>query len=317
MVATFRKVFPDSGMDEARRHIHAGIIVPLGGSNLVALQDGAGLKVRSRFDPAIQVTELDAMSVLAARDMVYGLSFSAPNLALFRTQIMQSVQSTRLRVFKITGNSLAGLNGTVEAVDPKTSTAQATLACYVVDKRPVTVAYRPVQVRDERGTLVPFWNGAFDAKATLAGMNSIWTPQANVVLSLGRTDPVEVAGLTPKTERAVIQSLTDELVKKKDPNAEFTMFLVKNPYDSKDAVSGVCDPKAGFCLIDGKTARTAAHEFGHFLGSLSEKRKYSQTYGEKDPGDPDNKDTLMLSGGGGARIPYNDVPAHFNYGYRK
>ncbi len=318
MVAVFRRLIPNAGMDEAKGYIHAGIIVPLGGSNIVALEGGAGLQVGSRFRPAIQVDELNANEVLTALDMVYNFSpFDATglNLALLRTQILQASQSTRLRVFKITGNNLAGLNGTVEAVDPKAPRAQpVTLACYVFDKKPVTVAYRQVQVRDEQGKWVPSSSVPFDAKAMKDGMNAIWTPQANVVISLGRTDAVQVQGLTAKSDWAEMANLRDELVKKKDPTADFTMFLVKAPRDNGLPVAGVTNPQLGFCLVDGKEARTGAHELGHFLGSLSEKGKFSQVYGDKDKNA--EKDLLMLSGGGGARIPFNDVP-RFNYGYRK
>jgi hypothetical protein len=321
VVAVFRKLFANFGMDEAKKPINAGIIVPLGGTNVVALEGGAGLQVGSRFHPAIQVTELKGNEILVASDLVNNFDVSVwggtpnLNLALLRTQVMQLARSTRLRVFQIKGNNLAGLKATVEATDPKTSSVQATLACYVFDQKPVTVAYRPVQVPDYQGKLVPFWDGQFDPNAMIDGMNAIWTPQANVVLSLGRTDPAKVTSLKPDSVRAVIQKLTDELIPQKDGAAAFTMFLVRYPYDGNNPCSGVTDPKAGFCLINGKTTRTAAHELGHFLGSLSEKGQYSSTYGEKED-IPENNDTLMLQSGYGRRIPYGDVQ-RFNYRYRK
>jgi hypothetical protein len=144
-------------------------------------------------------------------------------------------------------------------------------------------------------------------------MNAIWTPQANVVFELSKTDAVTIDPLKPGQDA----DITDENVKKafidkKDPDAMLTFFMVKRAVnrDSKDL--GVINSEAGISLIsDDRSDSTMAHEAGHFLGSLSESGKFSMKYGHQGT----DETLLMRAGGAGVRIPYGIV-TDFNKGYR-
>ena len=179
---------------------------------------------------------------------------------------------------------------------------------------PVTISIRPVRVRDEKGT--PVNSSAqkdVNPKALLDQINGIWTPQANVVFDLARTDSVTLETLEPGQDADITKEpVRDELIKNKDGGAALTFFMVKRAVnkDSKDL--GIINSEAGISLIsDDRSDSTMAHEAGHFLGSLSESGKFSKRYGRQGT----DASVLMRDGGAGRRIPY-DIVTDFNEGYR-
>jgi hypothetical protein len=150
-----------------------------------------------------------------------------------------------------------------------------------------------------------------DVDLLLRQMNSIWTPQANIVFELARTDPVTVDGLRLGAD-AHIEKLKPELVAKKDPDAALTFFMVRRAVSQEEQNLAVVDAEAGISLIsDDRSESTMAHEAGHFLGSLSEAGKFTMRYGHQGT-DPK---LLMRFGGAGHKIPY-EIVTNFNYGYR-
>jgi hypothetical protein len=185
----------------------------------------------------------------------------------------------------------------------------------VLKQKVVKLSIRPVQTKDDSGAVVAFNKGPVDPQTLLDQMNRVWTPQANIVFELAKTDPVLITdGLTARSEWADIRNekIHASLVKAKDANAQLTMFLVKTARDGSDVVNGVTDPRYGIALIsDSRSATTMAHEAGHYLGALNEQGKFSQEYGHqgKDP------DLLMRDGGAGWKIPFGLV-TDFNKGYR-
>jgi hypothetical protein len=75
------------------------------------------------------------------------------------------------RLFKITANKRLGWGLKIEAFNPALKKAEAILKVIILKEKAVTIAIRPVRVRDEKGTPV---NASaqkdFDAKALLDQM---------------------------------------------------------------------------------------------------------------------------------------------------
>jgi hypothetical protein len=311
MSAAFREVFPYAGVDEHTPAGNVGIVVPLKGANVVLLADGPDLKVEAIPKLAVQVDEI--------RDPQYYTALANaqnPGKGIDIAYTMAMLKRGTYRIFKITGNSVPGLDAAwVKALNPRTSRVEATLKVLVLRQLTVKIAIRPVQVLDGQKNVVSFTDAPFDPQVLLQQMNSIWTPQANVVFQLGRTDPALIDGLSPKADGADITSpaLSESFQCMKDAGAALTAFLVRRAYDGRDWVLGVTKAKDGFALIgDNRSPNTLAHEAGHFLGSLSESGRYSHEYGHQGT----DAELLMRDGGAGRKIPFGLVP-DFNKGYRK
>ena len=300
----FRQVLAFSGVDERTATGNVGIIVPLRGSNVVFLADGPTLQVESTATPAVQVEEITdpRRHPIWSKLIAAALSF-------------ENLKARAIRVFKISGNSLAGIDvAKVVARNDSTRKVEATLKVLVLKQKLVKISIRPTQVSDGPKNIVRFTNSSGSAQTLLDQMNLVWEPQANIVFQLARTDPALIDGLSPTSVGADIQNPTmaASFQSNKDPAADLTVFLVRRAFDGKNSVNGVTDAKAGFSLIgDNRSETTLAHEAGHFLGALNEHGKFSQKYGHQGT-DPD---LLMRDGGAGRKIPFGLV-TDFNKGYR-
>lgn len=300
MLARFGEVFPNSGVDEHTPTGNVGMIVPLRGSNFVALGGGQDLVVTST-NPVLIKTEEVLRWPLAVASMILPISL-----------LIGSVRIFRVKSFGLTGIDKVK----VEAKNPKTSKVEATLKVLVLKEKVVKIAIRPVQTREgASGPASAFTNGG-DPQKLLDEMNVLWNAQANVVFQLGMTRPAIIDGLSPKTIGADIKNSTTlpSFVKERDPNAQFTAFLVRRAIDGKTGlVPGVTDEQSAFCLIgDDRSENTLAHEAGHYLGSHGDSGKFSQHYGH--PG-PQDAEFLTRDGGAGKKIAFGQV-TDFNMGYR-
>jgi len=296
MVAKFREVTPYSGVDENLTADTAGMIVALKGSNLVKLVDGADLDVvcSDKSRSLVLLDEITDKHQIALANVVN----STPG---------------PFRLFKVTARGVPGMDKVaVEAFAKGTSKlAQAKLKVLVLRPMEVTISLRPAQIyRAASKGYVNFTELPFDPKQLLDEMNLIWTPQANVIFKLGKTDSAPLKALAEGARVADIDdsATLTELTKLKD-GSNFTAFFVRRAFHGKQ-VLGVTDEKAGVALIgDDRSDRTLAHEAGHYLGSHNDSGAFTGTYGH--PGvDMD----LMREGGAGWRIPYSSVP-YFNRGY--
>jgi hypothetical protein len=307
MPASFREVLPNSGVDEHTATGKAGIIVPLKGSNVVMLQDGPDLKVDTTFKPMLAVDEI--------KDSHYFASLAgtlSPGNSIDMAYILAMLKSRAMRIFKITGNALVGLDkATVRATGSKKAGPDPTLKVIVLRERPVTVAIRQVQVRDDNSKWVDYGRKV-NAQSLVDRMNAIWKPQANVTFTLSKADSVQVDTLRPNSAGAEIQNkyLHADLMGHKDPKANLTFFMVKRAYDGGKVVGGVTDAEAGYTIIgDDRDDVTLAHEAGHYLGAVDEHGKFGHRYGH-----PGKGDELMREGATGARIPFGSA-TDFNQGY--
>jgi hypothetical protein len=299
MPAKFLEAFANHGVDETATP--PGMIVPLKGSNMVALTGGDGLRpVLDAKIKHIKMTEVDQ--------------------AKFNSLMADAEPAARplpadARIFQIDGT----LPGKTDV-----KAGHATLTVRVLKQRPVKIAVRPVQVRDKSGNVVFHAQRKFDIPKLVEAMNQIWTVQANVVFELVSADPILVAdevavakALDLKAERAPLPEVVNmvDFVEMfdglKDQNAEMTFFLFGKVVDRPRGAKGQGVPVDGATIrsispiafiSDLRTDSTMAHEAGHLLG-------YSGHV------DPPNARQLMNEGGPGVglgKIPFNDVVQKFN-----
>jgi hypothetical protein len=147
MAAAFRELIPWSGVDE-KAPWGTGMVVPLGASNFVALENGKDLRVEADKS-IIEIKELDWDKVdgwdrVAKRRLEWlELMSDAPEGLQYKQVI-----NYESRVFEITGRSLGGFRGArLTAVDPRDRTkVAAQLRVVVLKKKPLKLAIRPVQV---------------------------------------------------------------------------------------------------------------------------------------------------------------------------
>jgi hypothetical protein len=328
MTAAFRELLSYSGVDDQRPK-GPGMIVRVGGSNIVRLVDGQNLKWAPDRSGVV-IKELDQSAMMAEIALVSAaLSFGSPMGPVLGAAFL-SLSIGSPRFFKITADHRIGYNGvTLTARKAGASTPEAAIKIVPLGIRPVNLAIRPVQQKDKNGTLVNHSKIPFDTKALCNEMNSIWTPQANVVFTLVSSKPAVITdknmadfaklhgypgGTKDSLPGAVdIQTFTP-LFKPfltEPPKADITMFLVQKAKDGTDAPRGVTDTQLGFSLIgDDRWGGTMAHEAGHWLGSFSGPTGWS-IYGHTGPG-------LLMSDAGHQKtlkIPFDDTLSYFNSRY--
>jgi hypothetical protein len=296
-VPTFREVTPYFGMDEHLPSsepgiIVAGIIVAKEGSNAFIFANGPRVRVASAAVTLDEITD----------------PLAHPNLAKFLSLVLpiDKRKAGTIRIFNIPGDS----NSLCK--DKEVRGGGRTLKVTVLKQKLVTISIRAVQVRDDDGNKVSL-SAPFDPQTLLNEMNSIWTPQANIVFRLGTADPALIDGAKPESRIDIANpTMFKSFTANKDPAAALTMFLLLRAYHNGTPVGGVTDTKEGFSLIaDDRSNRTMAHEAGHRLGSLNERGDFSRAYGHQGT----DQDLLMAEGAPGRKIPYGLV-TDFNMNYR-
>jgi hypothetical protein len=276
MTTRFRQVTDMGGVDEGAGPMDATIVVPAGGSSLVFLEDGQCLKSVPNHG-AITVQEITGVS---GDDALKFLRNGIPILAVL------AALSSGKRLFAVGGH---GRGGVISMVNGKRHVA-AKLTVVLMPAKSVTVALRQIQAIKDGTNFALLSQTSFDPAAILFHMNAVWTPQTNIVFSLGRTDPAPIkeiafdSGGPSRTHPDHVRALTNA----RDQSADLTIFFAKSVFDPpvgshtpwQFAVNGYTDAKNGFCAVsDGRAEFTIEHEEGQFLGALDSKGKFEQDFG--------------------------------------
>ena len=86
------------------------------------------------------------------------------------------------KFLRIIGKGLGHKAGTTMRVaKSRKSKAEGSLQAVVLKQRSLKLSIRPVQVRNNKGSLVNHCEKNDDTKALLRRINAVWTPQANIV----------------------------------------------------------------------------------------------------------------------------------------
>jgi hypothetical protein len=322
MPAVFQEVVVSAGVDEEASP-RPGMIVCAGGSNIARLARGKGLQLQA--PRTLKLEELPSIPVLLAALLS---PFKVASLA-------KPGAFADARYFRISGSvPVRGPLAQVKAVAAGTSRTEAVLDVAVLKRRTVKLSIRPVQVRDPQGGLVFHSKKSFDTKAMVEQMNSIWTPQANVVFELVSSDPAQIVDgaeiakiLDLKTSKdaslpamVVLQRFAGVFNRLKDKSADLTMFLVEGVGDLPDPrflyshakqVDGITDVMLGISLIsDARTSlhELMAHEAGHFIGSRSGRDGKLMVFGHRGG----KRDLMQQGGSDTARVTFHDAITYFN-----
>jgi hypothetical protein len=293
MSARFAEIRPDLGVDENAVPIPQ-MMVPLNGSNMVCLFEGTNLILKPERPNVIAITEVRDRSKVTE----------------FVTQIATLMfgRGPEYRIFRIAGKRLGGVQGALVCA-MRGKTVVARLRAIVLGQKTKKIAVRPLKTDAStfHAKHLP------DEKEYLKQINDIWTPQANVRFDLIPSSPAiiddqgEIASaLGVDYDKGVFHDTIDMLKYGPvfrpyvDRNADFTIFVVRaisTYYGSY--TRGVTDTSYTFALVDeDATARTWAHELGHFL--------IKKHWESPDAG------TLMVSGGTGEKISVDLTINAFN-----
>jgi hypothetical protein len=177
---------------------------------------------------------------------------------------------------------------TVRVAKSQKSKAEGFLRVVVLKQRSLKLSIRPVQVPNDKGSLVYHCERSYDAKVLLNRINAVWTPQANIVFGLASFDPAPLDDqaaiaqalgssspnpiVPPRIEFDDFVGMFQKLKDKEKPKADFTIFMVHRITHGGYSVYGVTRQKGGFALVsdDGRNEdmHTMAHEIGHYFGTL-------------------------------------------------
>jgi hypothetical protein len=321
MPAFFQEVFAAAGVDENAKP-RPGMIVPVGGSNVVRLAGGTALRLEGPRPLKIEELPPNQAAIVAAL-----------SLGISPASLLKPGALVGARYFAISGGIPIG-PVQVKAIGASSSKPDPALDVAVLRQRKVKLSIRPVQVRGPQGGLVFHSKTPFDFKAMVEQMNFIWTPQANVAFELVSSDPVQIVDEAeiarildlkmtkeaPLPSMVVLQRFKELFNRFKDKNADLTMFLVESVGDLNDPrslyahanrVLGITDPALGISLIGDHRVthrELMAHEAGHFIGSHNGPDGKLMNFGHRG-GTTD----LMQDGGSElAKIPFHDVIDFFN-----
>jgi hypothetical protein len=283
MTARFRRVALFDGVDEGAGPLQATAIVPLGGSSLTFLEGGSHLHVASDAQSQALVTEIKSFT--GGADLQAFLNNLGANAAL----VAAVLGSGAKQLFQISGRALAGKAGVaIVGKNRKTGAPEAQLQAIILKPKPMTVSLRQIQVftDDTRTTKAMLSQGKFDPQAMLDHMNTVWTHQAGVSWSLGRTDPALIDAINMRAEgpNRDDDAQTKALSANCDSSADLTVFFSRKAFDPNGAktsapwtfgVNGYTSAKQGFCVVaDSRLEFTVEHEEGHFLGAFDAAGKF-------------------------------------------
>jgi hypothetical protein len=305
MATRFHAVFRYAGVDDGGDH--PGMIVPVGGSNLVAVEMAPGEELRSSRPHDLTIKEIGAAEA-AKDDFTYERLFGLRDYAAYRDTPVRASLPSGARLFRIGVRKKIAISQFVSVHGSDGSVVEK-FPVVGLEKKAVTVAIRPVKVLSDDGkTYVDHAKPGYVLKDIVEQMNLIWHPQANVVFTLVPAEPFRLPSLPPVV---VIETNRDVFAAAKERKAKYTMFLVKAVSSSGHDDNGVSDVANGFALLaDKRSTRTAAHEAGHLMGSGSGPTG-QMVFGHptKDP------DRLMRDGGAARKLTFDEVVSHFNGNY--
>jgi hypothetical protein len=326
----FYEVLRCAGVDEDA--LPPGMVVPFGGSNVVALQtwsslnkEWASLRVASNH-AGVEVEEIDPTDVLKQRTKVSIAVAQRDDDLQYREAMMPDPVGGNARWFRVHGKkALIDFPGALVEARSKRK-VEASLRVVVTKNLIVKVAIRNVQVRGANGNIVFHSKTPCDPETEINMMNSIWSPQTNMAFELVPSSPALVDTSDEPTREALVKGfglkdpdsavlapdveptkLKDLFKKLKVDGANITFFLVERLKDGSEQPDGITMHMAeGIAFIAGHHGRsTFAHEAGHFLGGHFEAD--GRWHGLRHTGDtPQSRDARMLmrDRGAGWKIPF-------------
>jgi hypothetical protein len=326
-MARFSEVFRCSGVDESpnvpQKSKIPGMVIPNGGSNIVALEDGERLRVHSE-NKHIKIEEIGDTAVIKLARLYLNFKLAVQDVdSQFRDSYMPHILSTNARFFKLHGKALVGDPGAVVQASSG-GKLEAKLRVVVFDLMKVKLAIGNVTIPDENGRPVYHADNPCDPQKECDQMNAIWTQQTQITFDLISSDPIflddrqrsvrqdvaKALGLNAKegsfpaiVDPGKLGIIFDKL---KNNKADLTMFVVdslKMPHLQPDGFTHAEFPIS--VLAGHHFPSTFAHEAGHFLfgdwGKDGKQHNLDHPWPSIDP----DKTPLMRDGGAGFKIQFD------------
>jgi hypothetical protein len=330
-MAAFQEVFRRSGIDERRSP--PGMVVPVGGDNIVALID-PGRKLKVEPNAFLEIKEIDGTEI-RARVMQVRDTFSEPEIdPQLRAASLPAIFNGDARFFKIKGRIKTGFPGLV--VVARSANSKIELQVAVLPEIKVKVAMRNVMIAGSGGAPAFHAKKPCSEQDELLTMNRVWRPQANIAFELVPSDWLVIddslaavkqeladaigmkdASLATFPGVVVVEKLKGFFAKHKIPGAHLTIFCVDKLWSNGYSPNGSFARGLDLAFISSQRGpNTSAHEAGHFLGYYSKSAtKPWDSQGHTLETDPKTgkenraEDIKMLMRGGGAgwKIPFNLV----------
>jgi hypothetical protein len=330
-MAQFSEVFRCSGVDEnpnvpgkfiGKSNV-PGMIVPAGGWNLVALEDGPRLRVHCD-NKHIRIEELQETAVIKLARLFLNFKLSVQNVdSQFRDSYMPHILSSNARFFKIHGKVLVDAPGALIQASAG-GKVEAKIRVVVLDLMQVKLAFGNVAVPGQNGSSVLHTDKPADPQQELDQMNAIWTPQTQIAFDLISADPILINDRDKSIREEIARSLgliakessfpenvdTNKLRtifnRCKNTQADLTIFVVQKIQLGQGAQpNGITDPEWNFCVLSSSHGpSTAAHEAGHHLFGEKKDGKWHNLHHPWTSRDPD-KAPLMREGGAGFKIQFD------------
>jgi hypothetical protein len=328
----FVEMFKCAGVDEWAQP-EPGMVIPFGGSNVVALQTGSGrnkewanLRVVSDH-PGIDIEELDPGPLLLYRNAVSQEVAEHKDDPQYRAAMAPEVIGGNPRFFRIHGkkNVIDFPGALIKARSNRK--VEASLRVVVVKSMSVKIAIRNLQVRDANGNIVFHSDKPCDPYLEMAIMDSIWIPQTNMMFDLVPSGPALIDTSDQNTKQAVAKGfglrdpnnaviaprvepgkIKDVFQKLRVDGTDITFFFVDQVLAGPTVpVAGLMLPEGLGFVSTGHARSTFAHEAGHFIGGHPEKSGWKQQHHTYDRDRSRDIVMLMRDGGGGFKIPFSLV----------
>jgi hypothetical protein len=322
----FRELLRCVGVDEEA----SGVVVPIGGTNLVLLdtEGGKPLEVISTH-PAIEVKEIDGTAI-RSKLIDSNIEVQQPDVDPQLTAAMLPTSMfwyDKPRFFEIRGTRVpVGFPGaSIQAWGAgQKRRLETSLMAVVLDEKKVKIAIRNVQIADGNGRPTFQTSKPVDANKEKANMDAVWQRQANITFDLISTDPVFINDKDPTTraklgrafgmnepDNAVFPAEIDVITLEsffaelKVPGALLTFFVVDK---LKGGTSG-STRSSGVIFISGSQKRqtTFAHEAGHFFRNSGANGSWNNPGHTYNPDKDQDKRELMRDGGAGWKVTWNLV----------
>jgi hypothetical protein len=318
----FRELLRCVGVDEEA----SGMVVPVGGTNLVLLDTAGGkeLSVISNH-PAVEVGEIDGTAI--RRKLIdTNIEVQQPDVdPQFTAEMLPTSMFwyDKPRFFEIRGTVPVGFPGaSIQAWAGRR--LETSLTAVVLDEKKVKIAIRNVQIADGNGRPTFQTSKPVDANKEKANMDAVWQRQANITFDLISTDPVFINDKDPTTraklgrafgmnepDNAVFPAEIDVITLEsffadlKVPGALLTFFVVDK---LKGGASG-STRSSGVIFISGSQKRqtTFAHEAGHFFRDSGANGSWTYRDHTYNPDKDQDIRELMRDGGAGWKVTWNLV----------
>ena len=338
-MAGFREVFKCIGVD-ADIASNASMMVPLHGSNIIAVIDGAGLKlVPDR--PQVKIKEFfdksGALGIVrkSLHDVMIHLDKQAAEA------LAPDLWTGQARFFEVSATGRIDKPGVAVSFHGGSSRDKnGTLQVVAGDKLVFRLAIRNIKVVEMDGTPRTHSTKPGNANEELAVINAVWTPQTNiafelvsetaVTIDLRQQDTREALGKAYGTSASSNDSLSNqlyasqlkdvmvglmtELERTEGKKPDFTVFKVHTVLSggtphNPDRVDGTTVRDGRYAFVGNtRGTTTMAHEIGHFLAG-------PYGWGDKDHhvAHPATQSIvpLMRDGGAGWKIPFADTVGKF------